>query len=125
MAGKVNEGEVQQYYVEDSHPAIINPDEFDLVQAEYTRRASLTTDYSNSTPYSTKLVCGDCGAFYGSKVWLSNTKYKRTVWQCNNKFKNEVKCSTPYLNEAEIQDSFIRALSLLLTDKEKLLVHCR
>jgi site-specific DNA recombinase len=122
---KVNEGEVQQYYIEDSHPAIIEPEEFDLVQAEYARRDNLTTDYSNSTPYSTKLVCGDCGTFYGSKVWHSNTKYKRTVWQCNNKFKNEVKCSTPHLNEAEIQDSFIRALSLLLTDKEKLLVHCR
>ena len=90
MAGKVNEGEVQQYYMEGSHPAIINPDEFDLVQAEYARRASLTTDYSNGTPYSTKLVCGDCGAFYGSKVWLSNTKYKRTVWQCNNKFKTKL-----------------------------------
>jgi hypothetical protein len=35
---KVNEGEVQQYYVEDSHPAIIDPEEFDLVQAEYSRR---------------------------------------------------------------------------------------
>jgi DNA invertase Pin-like site-specific DNA recombinase len=29
-----NEGQVQQYYVEDSHPAIIEPDEFDVVQVE-------------------------------------------------------------------------------------------
>jgi len=122
---KVNEGEVQQYYIEDSHPAIIEPDEFDLVQAEYARRVNLETYYSNSTPYSCKLVCGDCGAFYGSKVWHSNTKYKRTVWQCNDKFKNEEKCSTPHLYESEIQKSFVEALSLLLADKEKLLVHCR
>ena len=122
---KVNEGEVQQYYVEDSHPAIIDPDEFDLVQAEYARRESLETYYSNSTPYSTKLICGDCGAFYGSKVWHSNTKYKRTVWQCNDKFKLKEKCGTPHLYEAEIQESFVKALSLLLADKEKLLIHCR
>lgn len=122
---KVNEGEVQQYYVEDSHPAIIDPDEFDLVQAEYARRESLETYYSNSTPYSTKLICGDCGAFYGSKVWHSNTKYKRTVWQCNDKFKLKEKCNTPHLYEAEIQESFVKALSLLLADKEKLLDHCR
>lgn len=31
---KKNNGEVAQYYVEDSHPAIINPDEWELVQAE-------------------------------------------------------------------------------------------
>ena len=31
---KVNEGEVPQYYVEESHPAIIPPEEFELVQAE-------------------------------------------------------------------------------------------
>ena len=29
---KKNNGEVAQYYVEDSHPAIINPDEWELVQ---------------------------------------------------------------------------------------------
>ncbi len=63
--------------------------------------------------------------FYGSKVWHSNTKYKRTVWQCNNKFKHEEKCGTPHLYEAEIQESFVKALSLLLADKEKLLIHCR
>jgi site-specific DNA recombinase len=122
---KVNEGEVQQYYIEDSHPAIIEPEEFDLVQAEYARRENLETYYSNSTPYSCKLVCGDCGTFYGSKVWHSNTKYKRTVWQCNDKFKNEEKCGTPHLYESEIQESFVEALSLFLADKEKLLVHCR
>ena len=31
---KVNEGEVPQYYIEESHPAIIVPEEFELVQAE-------------------------------------------------------------------------------------------
>jgi hypothetical protein len=43
---KVNEGEVQQYYIEDSHPAIIEPEEFDLVQAEYARRENLETYYA-------------------------------------------------------------------------------
>jgi len=32
---KPNEGEVPQYYVEASHPAIIEPDEWDQVQAEF------------------------------------------------------------------------------------------
>ncbi|MFA5513484.1 MAG: recombinase family protein [Sphaerochaetaceae bacterium] len=36
-----NTGQVQQYYVENSHPAIIEPDEFDAVQLEIERRKSL------------------------------------------------------------------------------------
>ena len=35
---KVNEGEVPQYYVEGSHPAIIEPEIFDAVQVELKRR---------------------------------------------------------------------------------------
>ncbi|WP_352418957.1 recombinase family protein [Proteiniborus sp.] len=35
---KVNEGEVPQYYVENSHPAIIEPETFDLVQLEMKKR---------------------------------------------------------------------------------------
>lgn len=38
---KINEGEVPQYYVEGSHPAIIEPDEWDHVQAEIERRKRL------------------------------------------------------------------------------------
>lgn len=35
---KLNEGEVPQYYVANSHPAIIEPEVFDLVQYELKRR---------------------------------------------------------------------------------------
>ncbi len=35
---KVNEGEVPQYYVANSHPAIIDPEIFDLVQYELKKR---------------------------------------------------------------------------------------
>ena len=35
---KVNEGEVPMYYVEDSHPAIIAPEEWERVQLELKRR---------------------------------------------------------------------------------------
>ena len=35
---KVNEGEVPQYYVENSHPAIVSSEMYDLVQQELERR---------------------------------------------------------------------------------------
>ena len=76
---KKNEGEVPQYRIEESHPAIIEPKEWDLVQAEMIRRKSRGKHHNSLSPFSAKIVCGDCGNFYGSKVWHSTSKYKRTI----------------------------------------------
>ena len=66
---KVNEGEVPQYYVEGSHEAIVDADDWDIVQAEIARRKELGRSYSGNSIFSSKLVCADCGGFYGQKVW--------------------------------------------------------
>ena len=89
---KVNEGEVPQYYVEHSHPPIIEPAEWERVQQEMARRKSLGKHCNSLSPFSSKIVCGDCGAYYGAKVWHSTDKYRRTIWQCNNKFSGDEKC---------------------------------
>lgn len=46
---KVNEGEVSQYYVENSHEAIIDPLLFDRVQEEMARRKALGRSYRGKT----------------------------------------------------------------------------
>jgi site-specific DNA recombinase len=92
----VIEGEVPQYYVQNSHPAIIEPDEFDVVQNEMERRKKLGRPVSCHSPFSAKTICNACGGFYGSKAWGSNTKYRRTVWRCNEKYKNDNPCPTPH-----------------------------
>lgn len=56
---KVNEGEVPQYYVEDNHPAIITPLEFDMVQAEIARRQRLGRSYSGASIFWSKVICGE------------------------------------------------------------------
>ena len=85
---KVNEGEVPQYFVENSHPAIIPPETYEVVQAEVRRRKALGKQLSGSGMFTCKIVCGDCGSFYGSKVWDSNNQYRREVWQCNRKYRH-------------------------------------
>ena len=69
---KKNEGEVPQYYIEESHPAIIDPREFQMVQIEMARRKTLGRKYSGGSVFSCRIVCADCGEFFGSKVWHSN-----------------------------------------------------
>lgn len=118
---KVNEGEVPQYYVENSHPAIIEPEVFDMVQAEIKRRKPIGRQQSGVGCFSGKIICGECGGFYGSKVWHSTSKYRRTVWQCNNKFKNETHCKTPHLSEEVLQRIFVEAFNRVIEDKDRII----
>ncbi len=122
---KRNEGEVPQYYVENSHPAIIPPDEWEIVQREFTRRKAMGRKYSGGSIFSTRLVCGDCGSFYGSKVWNSTSKYRRVIWQCNSKFNGEHKCGTPHFDEETIKERFVAAFNSILDNKGSILEDCR
>ncbi len=122
---KPNEGEVPQYYIEKSHEPIIDPMEFELVQAEFARRKAIGYRYSGNSIFASRIVCGDCGAFFGSKVWNSTSKYRRTIWQCNAKFQNDQRCSTPHLDEDEIKARFVTAYNTLTVDKTQLLDDCR
>ena len=122
---KVNEGEVPQYYVEESHPAIISTEIWNAVQAELTKRKTLNVAYNCRSPFSNSIVCGDCGAFYGPKVWHSTDQYRRIVWQCNSKFKDRKGCKTPHLTEEKIQALFLTAFSILFADRKRIIEQCR
>ena len=121
---KPNEGEVPQYYVQNSHPAIIDPYEWDLVQAEIARRKDLGRRLSSKSVFSATIVCGDCGGYYGSKVWHSTDQYRRTIWQCNEKFKGAHRCDTPHITEKQIQTLFLRAFSKIHSMKDSILEDC-
>ena len=54
---KINEGEVPQYYVEDSHPAIIEPWEWEQVQVELERRKNSRNRHHQASPFSGKIIC--------------------------------------------------------------------
>ncbi|WP_026765479.1 recombinase family protein [Selenomonas ruminantium] len=124
---KKNEGEVPQYYVTGNHEAIIPPATFDLVQAEIERRKNGRGKggYSGATIFSNRIKCGECGHWYGSKVWHSNDKYRRVVYQCNNKFAGAKKCSTPHLTEKEIKEAFVKVVNKLLKGKTDMLENIR
>ncbi|GHV08543.1 hypothetical protein FACS1894217_11160 [Clostridia bacterium] len=83
---KRNEGEYPQYYVENSHPAIISLETYDLVQDEMRRNSAVGCTRSAAHCFSTKVFCGECGGVFGSKTWHSTDKYKRTIWRCNRKY---------------------------------------
>lgn len=74
-----NEGQVPQYYVENSHPAIIPIEVFEMVQMEVAKNRSRGKGRVGGSCYSDRIFCGTCGEYFGSKTWNSTSQYKRTV----------------------------------------------
>lgn len=114
---KKNEGEVPQYYVTGNHEAIIDPKVFEQVQAELARRKNEKGRYSGVGVFSSRIKCGECGSWYGSKTWHSSDKYRKTVYRCNRKYdKTKGKaCETPHLTEEEIKTAFLAATNEYLS----------
>ena len=50
-----------QYIVDQSHPAIIDPVQWQKVQDEMAVRKSRGKHHNSLSPFSAKIVCGDCG----------------------------------------------------------------
>ena len=118
-----NNGVLPQYYVEGDHEAIIPPETFELVQQEMLRRNNRDNRYSGVDIFASRIVCGECGSYYGAKVWHSNSKYRRIIYRCNHKYHDGKTCSTPNLTEDEIKLSFVAAVNRLITNKDEVIAN--
>ena len=115
-----NRGEVDAWYIEDDHEAIIDPAVFDMVQQEMERRKTGTSRYSGVSIFSSKIKCGECGGWYGAKVWHSTDQYRKVIYRCNNKY-NDERCTTPHIMEEEVKAVFLKSLNKLLANRDELI----
>ncbi|HEL2264244.1 TPA: recombinase family protein [Streptococcus suis] len=113
----INRGELPQYYVENNHEAIVDRETFDAVQQVLDNKGRK----SSTTIFSSKLVCGDCGHFFGSKVWHSTSKYRRVIYQCNEKYNGDKRCTTPHVTEEEVKDWFISAINKVIVNRDEII----
>lgn len=116
----VNKGEIPQYYVEGHHEGIVTKDQFDQVQAELIRRQGMQK-YSGVGLFSSMIRCGECGSWYGAKVWHSNDQYRKVVYRCNKKYKDGCSCKTPHISEEELKKLFVKAANQVFTEKEEII----
>ena len=84
---KKNDGELPQYHIKNSHPAIVTKEQWDLVQVELERRSRMPGRFSPKGPLGSRLVCADCGGFFGAKTWHSSDPYKTVICRCNHKYR--------------------------------------
>ena len=65
-----NCGQVPSYFVEQSHPVIIDPAVFEIVQREMERRTREGGRYSGVSIFSGKIRCSACGGSFGGECTI-------------------------------------------------------
>ena len=123
-----NNGEVPQYYVEESHPAIIEEEVWEAVQLEMERRKSFAAKYNISkldyakvdNPFAGRVICGECGSPFGRKIWNStDERQRRVVWRCNKKYvvKGEKGCENKHIDDKVLYQAFINTFNAIIENK--------
>ena len=122
-----NEGQSDMYYVEDSHPAIIPKEEFDMVQEELKRRGEIRGysetnkgKFSSKYPFSKKIICGECGTHYRRHAQTVKGVYQAT-WVCaTHKLEGNEACTQKFITEKAIEDAFIAVAVELVGEMREL-----
>ena len=120
-----NNGIVPQYYVENSHEAIIPRDLYMQVQEEMIRRANLHSGasrkkrvYSSKYALSSIVYCPKCGEIYRRIAWNNRGKHS-TVWRCCTRVEHGPgKCDAPTIQESELQAAVVKAINLALGNRD-------
>jgi site-specific DNA recombinase len=122
-----NDGKVPQYYVEESHPAIIDKDTWEAVQLEIQRRKAFfkkvgSGKLDGDNPLSGRVICGCCGGAFGRKVWNStDERLRRIVWRCNKKYavKGKVGCDSKHIEEVDLKTVFVNVFNAVVDERDK------
>ncbi len=124
----INNGIVPQYYVENSHEAIIPRELYMQVQEEMVRRTNLRAGkngskriYSSKYALSSIVFCGECGDIYRRVHWNNRGK-KLIVWRCVSRLEEKGSdCESPTISEEELQNGVLKAINQTISEKDNFL----
>ena len=106
---KRNYGERDQYYTEQTHPAIVSSEVFqkarELCQWRAKREIHIKTEY----PLTLKIICGNCGSPFTRRV----TKNGEISWVCRKHDDYAADCPMGRVAETEIYAAFVRMYNKL------------
>ncbi|MBP2655710.1 MAG: Resolvase protein, partial [Firmicutes bacterium] len=124
-----NTGQVSQYYVTDSHPAIIDKEMWESVQLEIERRHAYAVEHgiqkveyaTTNNPFAGRVICGACGKIFGRKVWNStDERLRRIIWRCNGRYpaKGEKGCESRHIDDWALYQAFINVFNAMVENKD-------
>ncbi len=105
-----NLGQAKQYYIANTHKAIIEEAEFNYVQACLKQRTNISAVGKLNKVYEfTSLVhCGLCGCKYTHKINNPNTPYSNGIWICQNqRSKGVSSCGSHRIKDKVLKEKFV------------------
>ena len=121
-----NDGIAPQYYVENSHEAIIPKEIFMRVGEEMYRRANMVSGKGKRRIYSSKyalssiVYCSKCGDIYRRIAWNNRGK-KYTVWRCCTRVTHGPDaCEARTIKEEDLQEAVVEAINQLISESSEL-----
>ena len=123
-----NNGLVPQYYVENSHEAIIPREIFMQVQEELIRRRIVHTSpngknrtSSSNHCFAQMIICGNCGEVFRRVHWNNRGK-KSVVWRCVSRLENTgLFCDARTVLESTIEQVLVSAINQTRCDNDTFL----
>ena len=101
---KLNHGEKDQYYVQNSHPAIIEREVFEEANALLAKRVSrIEVRGSMNEALRRKIVCGNCGTLLKQK-----RHNDRVFWTCRKHDRDRLSCPLTQVPEEQICEAFLK-----------------
>lgn len=120
----MNTGELPQYFVQDTHEAIIDMDTFEQVQEKLARNKEMGRFPYNHTgkkyPFTMKVICGCCGRHYTRQLWNTSEKgKKRPTWVCTGKKAEKYRgCDSKNIPEAKLMEASAKVLGISEFDED-------
>ncbi len=105
LTNDIKKGIRDEFYFENSHPAIISKDVFDKAQIrveEIARRNVRRQGTYNIRPFSKRIICGYCGGTFRSRPPSS--------WRCRTTLIDRDFCNAQVLNDKPLLKMMLKAL---------------
>lgn len=114
---KRNTGQHAQYYVADSHPAIVSKDVFQKTQQLRKSRIYDKQQVICTSPFHGKLYCGNCGATFVRRI----NRNGYICYVCRNRNKKVTHCHVKRWSETSLEYSFCHLYNRLRTNMDTVL----
>lgn len=117
---KTNHGEVPQYYVEESHEAIISNADYQKVQElfQWRQQSYAGKNRAGIYPLAGKLICHECESSFRRKLLKNGTE----TWECVKHDDNKKLCPVTNVKEREVYTAFISLYNRLKKKQREILL---
>ena len=114
---QINHGEKDQYYIEQTHPAIITEETFERARTLREQRGKREKGPQREYPLRKKILCGHCGSVFSRRA----SKSGQVCWVCRTHDKNAAECPMGPIPEAAFHEAFVRMYRKLRANRETVL----